>query len=143
MHALLVQALASRDQLLLPGPPVAVVSKRVRTVGAEFTSRRLQDYVGLGVNVQDIISMKGRVTIDNSGEMRERLAVALKPKPAEVTIDFSRVTYIETSGLATLVEAFRTARRQGTRLLLTGMQGQPRDLLAVTRLDHLFDTAAE
>lgn len=93
--------------------------------------------------MQDVVAIEGRVTIDNSGEMRERLAIALKPKPAEVTVDFSRVTYIETSGLATLVEAFRTARQQGTRLVLAGIQGQPRDLLEVTRLDQLFNTTAE
>jgi anti-sigma B factor antagonist len=91
----------------------------------------------------DTVSIEGRVTIDNSGEMREKLAVALKPKPANVTVDFSRVTYIETSGLATLVEAFRIARRQGTRLLLTGIHGQPRDLLALTRVDQFFDIAPE
>ena len=91
----------------------------------------------------DTVSIEGRVTIDNSGEMREKLADALKPRPADVTVDLSRVTFIETSGLATLVEAFRIARRQGTRLLLTGIHGQPRDLLTVTRLDQFFDIAPE
>ncbi len=93
--------------------------------------------------MQDIVSVEGRVTIDNSGEMRQRLADALRPRPVSVTVDLSRVTYIETSGLATLVEAFRIARRQGTRLLLTGVHGQPHDLLTVTRLDQFLDIAPE
>lgn len=93
--------------------------------------------------MRDTVSIEGRVTINNSGEMRDRLAVALKPKPAEVTVDLSRVTYIEMSGLATLVEAFRIARQQGTRLVLTGIQGQVGYLLEVTRLNQLFDIAAE
>jgi len=91
----------------------------------------------------DIVFIEGRVTIDNSGEMRQKLGDALQPRPVGVTVDLSRVTYIETSGLATLVEAFRIARRQGTRLLLTGIHGQPRDLLTVTRLDQFFDIAPE
>ncbi len=41
-------------------------------------------------SMQDTVSIEGRVTIDNSGEMREKLANALKPKPGEVTVDFSR-----------------------------------------------------
>jgi len=93
--------------------------------------------------MQNTVSIEGKVTIDNSGEMREKLAHALKPKPADVTVDFTRVTYIETSGLATLVEAYRIARRQGTRLLLTGVHGQPRDLLMGTHLNQLFDIAPE
>jgi anti-sigma B factor antagonist len=93
--------------------------------------------------MRDIVSIEGRVTINNSGEMRDRLAVALKPKPAEVTVDLSRVTYIEMSGLATLVEAFRIARQQGTRLVLTGIQGQVSYLLDVTRLNQLFGIAGE
>jgi anti-sigma B factor antagonist len=93
--------------------------------------------------VQDIVSIEGRVTVDNSPEMRDKLAVALKPKPAEVTVDLSRVTYIDVSGLATLVEASRIAHLQGTRLVLTGLQGQTRYLFQVSHLDQLFDIAGE
>jgi len=91
--------------------------------------------------MQNVISIAGRVTIVNSSQMRDRLVVALRQKPAQVTADLSEVTYIDTSALATLVEAFRNARQQGTRLVVTGLRGQPRDLLSVTRLDQLFDAA--
>lgn len=93
--------------------------------------------------MQEVVAIEGRITIDSSSEMRGRLALALKAKPAEMTVDLSRVSYIEMSGLATLVEAFRIAREQGTRLALTGLQGQARYLLEVTRLDQLFDIVAE
>ncbi len=93
--------------------------------------------------MQDIVSIEGRVTVDNSPEMRDRLAAALKPKPAELTVDLSRVTYIDVSGLATLVEASRIARQQGSRLVLSGIQGQTRYLFEVSQLDHLFDIVEE
>ena len=75
--------------------------------------------------------------------MLDRLAAALKPKPAQLTVDLSRVTYIDISGMATLVEASRIAHQQGTRLVLTGLQGQTRYLFEVSHLDQLFDIAAE
>lgn len=75
--------------------------------------------------------------------MRERLGAALKAMPKAVTVDLSRVTSIDMSGLATLVEATRRARRQDTRLMITGLQEQPADLLKVTRMDQLFDIAVE
>ncbi|HUN90023.1 MAG TPA: STAS domain-containing protein [Terriglobales bacterium] len=93
--------------------------------------------------MQDTVAIEGRVTIDNSSDMRSRLADALKLKPGELAVDLSRVTYIDTSGLATLVEASRIAHQQGTRLVLTGIQGQTRYLFEVSHLDRLFDMAAE
>jgi anti-sigma B factor antagonist len=88
----------------------------------------------------DKVALHGRITIENSGEMRAALIEALRAKPANLSVDLSGVSYIDTSGLATLVEAARIARRQGTRLTLGGAQDQPRYLLEITHLDRLFDT---
>src|ERR1700683_1451266 len=52
---------------------------------------------------QQIVSFDGRITVDNSNEMRERLGAALKLKPRELMVDLSRVTSIDKSGVATLV----------------------------------------
>ena len=89
------------------------------------------------------ISFEGRISVDNSNAMRDRLGAALKHKPRQVTVDLSRVTSIDLSGLATLVEATRIARRQGTWLSITGVQGQVRLLFEISRLDQILDTAVE
>lgn len=93
--------------------------------------------------MQEILSFEGRITVDNSNKMRERIAAALKLKPRELTVDMSRVASIDMSGLATLVEATRIARGQGTRLMLAGIQGQVAYLLEVAHLDQLFDITVE
>jgi anti-sigma B factor antagonist len=84
------------------------------------------------------IAVRGRVTIDSSGAMRRLIADALGASPHQVTVDFSGVTYVDTSGLATLLEANRMARAQGTRLVLEGVHDQPRQLLRFSRVDHLL-----
>ena len=86
--------------------------------------------------------MHGRITVDNSGELRLALRNALRAKPATVSVDLSDVSYIDTSGLATLVEAVRIARKQGMRLILGGMKDQPRYLFEITHLDRFIDTQA-
>ena len=86
----------------------------------------------------EIVSISGRVAIDTSSRMRDRLADALRLKPEAVTIDLSQVDYMDTSGLATLIEAMRLARHQNTELLLRGVQEQPRYLLKVSDLDRVF-----
>ena len=84
------------------------------------------------------VSFEGRLTIPNGNAMRRTLADALRPRPSELTIDLSGVTYIDTSGVAILLEAMRIAVQQGTRLVLAGVREQPRYLLCVTELDQIF-----
>jgi anti-sigma B factor antagonist len=86
-----------------------------------------------------IVSLQGRITINNANEMRRILSDALRPRLPELTVELSGVTYMDTSGLATLMETMRIARQQGTRLVLSGIQNQPRYLLQVTDLDHVFE----
>jgi anti-sigma B factor antagonist len=87
----------------------------------------------------EMVSMQGRITVNNAGEMRRTLADALRSRAAKVTVDLSGVPYMDTSGLATLMEAMQIARHQGTRLILRGIQEQPRSLLEVTELDQVFE----
>ena len=67
------------------------------------------------------------------------LSNVLRSRPETVVVDLSGVSYIDSSGLATLLEAMRTARKQNTRLILRGIQGQVRYFLEITRLDRLFE----
>jgi anti-sigma B factor antagonist len=85
------------------------------------------------------VALQGRITINNANEMRRTLAGALRPKLQKLTVDLTGVTYMDTSGLATLVETMRIGRQQGTRLVLRGIQNQPRYLLEITDLDHVFE----
>jgi anti-sigma B factor antagonist len=87
------------------------------------------------------IAVQGRITASNSAEMRTALANALGTKPATVSLDLSGVSYLDTSALATLIEAARIARNQRTRLILSGMHDQPRYFFEITHLDRLFEIA--
>lgn len=91
----------------------------------------------------DSVAIQGRITIETSGEMRKALVNALRPKPANLSVDLSGVSYIDTSGLATLVEAARIARQQGTRMALGGLHDQPRYVFDLTHLDRLFEMAGQ
>jgi anti-sigma B factor antagonist len=86
------------------------------------------------------VSLSGRITIDSSPGLRALLLERLKsPGCQTLTVDFCEVTYIDTSGLAILVEVLRAARTQGKAFRLSGLRERPRYLLETTRLLHLFD----
>jgi anti-sigma B factor antagonist len=86
-----------------------------------------------------IVSLQGRIIVSNANEMRRTLADALRSQPGELTVDLANVTYMDTAALATLIEAMRNARKQSTRMILRSVQTQPRYLLTVTDLDHVFE----
>jgi anti-sigma B factor antagonist len=96
-----------------------------------------------GTEMDKTVAIQGRITVSNSGEMRTALAKALRTKPTSVSLDLSGVSYLDTSGLATLIEAVRIARDQGTRLMLTGMHDQPRYFFEITHLDKVFDIGGQ
>src|SRR5262249_11939670 len=89
------------------------------------------------------LSIEGRIDIDSSGAVRRAIAEALRPLPPVVTLDLAGLTYIDTSGLATLLEGSRIGRQQGSRLLLVGLHGQPRELLYFSRIDRLIEIAGD
>jgi anti-anti-sigma regulatory factor len=69
-----------------------------------------------------------------------KLFVSTHPPPfAPHREGWSGVSSIDTSGLASVLEAGRIAHQQGTRLVLHVLNGQPRHLLSFSQIDHLLD----
>jgi len=88
---------------------------------------------------QSTVTVTGRVTVDSSPHLRFELLQLLR-RGAEplVVIDLSGVSYLDMSGLATLLEALKAARRQSVTLRVLGMTGQSRMLAEVAELDMIF-----
>jgi anti-sigma B factor antagonist len=67
------------------------------------------------------VYLYGRIDVDSSPDIRGALLTLFEaPHPATVSIDLSAVTQIDSSGVATLIEALKTARAHGTELRLEG-----------------------
>ncbi len=88
-----------------------------------------------------MVRLSGRVDVDSSPDLRNRLHAVLSEEspPRVVTVDLSAVAYIETSGVATLIEALRTARHRQSSLLLRGLNGAVLRLFEVTGVLALFE----
>jgi len=88
------------------------------------------------------VSLSGRITIDSSPDLRILLLGHVQsPGCQSLTVDFWEVAYVDTSGLAMLLEILKAARCQGKTLHLGQLRERPRYLLETTRLLHLFDEA--
>ena len=101
---------------------------------------------GLSVSVvgsegDALVCLSGRLSIESSPGVRDQLLAILDQEPSPIlTIDLADVTYIDASGIATLVETLKIARARKTALRLRGLHDRPRYLLEVTGLLRLFDT---
>jgi anti-sigma B factor antagonist len=88
------------------------------------------------------VSLSGRITIDSSPDLRLLLLGHVQsPDCQSLTVDFWEVAYIDTSGLAMLLETLNAARHHGKTFQLGRLRERPRYLLEATRLLHLFDEA--
>lgn len=87
-----------------------------------------------------LAKLDGNITIDSSPELRRVLLQMLKASDSRrLTLDFSGVDYIDTSGLAVLIEALRSARQLGKSLQVNGLRERPRYLLESTGVLRLFE----
>jgi anti-sigma B factor antagonist len=85
------------------------------------------------------VELSGRITIDSSPGVQSLLLRRVQsPNCNTLTVDLYDVAYIDTSGLAMLMELLRAARLKGKELRLSGLRERPRYLLEATRLLHLF-----
>ena len=85
-----------------------------------------------------IVAPDGEVDLSNSRELQVELKRVLKTKPARLVVDLSGVLYMDSSGVATLVEAMQIARRQETDLVLCALQPKVQSVFEIARLDRVF-----
>ncbi|TVQ59399.1 MAG: anti-sigma factor antagonist [Phycisphaerales bacterium] len=85
-----------------------------------------------------IVTPTGDIDLHRSPAFRARLKDFASSKPKRLVVDLSRVPYMDSSGVATLVEAMQIARRQSTELVLCGLQDKVRSIFEIARLDMVF-----
>ena len=82
----------------------------------------------------------GRIDIDSSPALRDQLIALLQaPHPRTVSLDLSGVTHIDSSGVATLIEAVKIARNCTTELRLQGLHDRLHRLFESTGILSLFN----
>jgi anti-sigma B factor antagonist len=80
----------------------------------------------------------GRLDVENARALRECVDQAFAEDPREFVLDLSGVTSIDSSGLATIVDASRRARNRGIEFGIVPGNGKVRQVLRMTRIDSLL-----
>lgn len=85
-----------------------------------------------------VVRVSGDVDMTGSPRLRDEIRSAQDTRPEQVVIDLSEVQYMDSSGLATLVEAMKIAKNKGSRLVLCSMHPKVRGIFEIARLDQYF-----
>ena len=86
-----------------------------------------------------IVDVVGDIDLYNSPEIRKVLLDALRTKrvPA-VIVNLTRVKYIDSSGVASLVEGLKISRELQSKFILFGLSPAAREVLELSRLIKVF-----
>lgn len=91
-------------------------------------------------NPSIVVDVDGRVTLENAPEFLEALMSLLKKrKPPRVVVNMSHASYIDSAGVACLVEALQVARDSKIAFVLFGLGAVARDVFGLTRLISVFE----
>jgi anti-sigma B factor antagonist len=86
----------------------------------------------------NVLPLEGEIDLHVSPQISASLAAIVKRKPATVVVDLSKVTYIDSSGLAVLIEAMQNVGGYGGKFALAGLQETVRPIFEIARLDQVF-----
>jgi anti-sigma B factor antagonist len=85
-----------------------------------------------------IVDLVGQIDLGSSPALRKTLLNTLKTTN-HMAINLGGVSYIDSSGIATLVEALRAGQDAKKRLVLYGVGGAVLQVLQLTRLTGIFE----
>jgi anti-sigma B factor antagonist len=84
------------------------------------------------------VRLEGDINFRVSPEVRNTLLTACKKDIRQVVVDFSSVTSIDTSGVATLIEGLRWSRKEGKSFVLKNVGTNVRNTLSLAKLETAF-----
>src|SRR5947207_15377221 len=85
-----------------------------------------------------VIALEGEIDLHTSRRITTTLNAAVKAKPRNLVIDMGNVSYIDSSGLAVLIEAMQKVEKYGGKFALAGLQENVKPIFEVARLDQVF-----
>ncbi len=87
-----------------------------------------------------ILELAGDITLYNTPEVRKAMLGLLKEqRVAQLLVDMRAVRYIDSSGVASLVEGLKASRELKSRFALYGLTRTAKEVLHLTRLLRVFE----
>lgn len=86
----------------------------------------------------NVLPLEGEIDLHVSVQVAASLDAMIREKPTRLVVDLSRVTYIDSSGLAVLIEGMHKVEAYGGRLMVAGIKENVRAIFETARLENVF-----
>jgi anti-sigma B factor antagonist len=87
-----------------------------------------------------ILDISGDIDLAHSAEVRKMVLLEFREKRTpRVILNLRDVNYIDSSGVASLVEGLKASRDVGSRLILFGLSPIAHEVLQLSRLLKIFE----
>ncbi len=86
----------------------------------------------------NVLPLEGEIDLHVSPRIAASLNAIINTKPKQVVVDLSKVSYIDSSGLAVLIEGMQNVAAYGGKFALAGLQESVRPIFEIARLDQVF-----
>jgi len=90
-----------------------------------------------------VCHIDGEIDINSSPTIKKSFDKLISQKTPKIVINLSKVTYVDSSGLATLVEMLKNMRSYGGKMRLASMSPKIKSLFEITKLEKLFEIMAD
>ena len=94
------------------------------------------------INGTAVVALTGDVDLQSSPAVRQQLLECLE-KHKRLVVDLAQVSYIDSSGVASLVEAFQVSRKRTSYFALASVSPAAMRVLSLARLDKVFTIHAD
>ena len=85
-----------------------------------------------------ILELSGEIDLQHSPEMRRLLQARAAQRIPALLLDFTGVKYIDSSGLATLIEYYQSSRAYEGKISVAGLSHRVRSIFELVRLNEVF-----
>lgn len=87
-----------------------------------------------------ILDLSGDIDLAHSPQMRKALLGEIKDKKVpKLLLNLKAVRYIDSSGIASLVEGLKASREMSSRLILYGLSTSVKEVMQLSRLTKIFE----
>lgn len=86
----------------------------------------------------NVLKLVGELDLHESNSVREKLDSLINEKEPKILVDLSRLSYIDSSGIAIFIDAMRRVKGYGGKLIFFGLHDTVRNIFEVARLDQVF-----
>lgn len=89
-----------------------------------------------------IVELQGELDSNSAAEAQEQILPLAGPN-SKILLDLSKITYMSSAGLRTLLLLYRKISENAGRIVVAGLSDEVRDIMAITGFLDFFETVED